>query len=299
MTGCRSNSNGIAIAGYVPRLGEDVGLQENHVGAGYFSTVGMQLIAGREFDSRDTAVAPRVAVVNEAMVRRYFADRPALGQRFGYDSPDTEIVGVVRDAYVNTAREAPVPMAYYAILQGKMPATTIDVRVAGDAATAATSIQKAVSQAEPGLPIERVRTVAQQASQSVSQDRLVAGLTSLLGALALGLACLGLYGLMAYAVKQRTAELGIRMALGAAPAGIRWMVFRESLLLVTAGLAAGVPLVYATSRLISAMLFGVSADDPLTVIGAALLLTVVAACAGYLPALRASRVDPVIALRAE
>ena len=299
VAGCRSNSDGIAIAGYVPQPGEQVALQENRVGARYFSTVGMPLVAGREFDSRDTATSPRVAVVNEAMVRRYFPNRPPLGQRFGYDSPDTEIIGVVRDAYVNTAREAPVPMAYYPILQGTMYATTLDVRVAGDAAAVATAVQKALAQAEPGLPIERVRTVAQQASQSVSQDRLVAGLTSVLGALALGLACLGLYGLMAYAVKQRTAELGIRMALGAAPSGIRWMVFRESLLLVSAGLAVGVPLVYATSRLISTMLFGVNAGDPLTVIGAAFLLAAVAAGAGYLPASRASRVDPLVALRAE
>jgi len=297
LSGCRSNVDGVAIDGYQSQPGEQVLVQENRVGPRYFSTVGMRLIAGRDLDSRDVATSPRVAVVNETLVRKYFDKRPAIGRRFGYDAPDTEIVGIVQDARVNAAREAVVPMAFLPLEQSPVSGSTLEVRVAGDAEAMAAALKKAVAEAAPGLLIDRVTTVANQASLGLSQERLVAGLTSLLGVLALGLACLGLYGLMSYAVRRRTAELGIRVALGAPPARVLWMVFRESQVLVVAGLAIGLPLVFAASRLMSTMLFGVSAGDPSTVAAAALVLASVAAMSGYFPARRASRVDPLVALR--
>lgn len=299
MAGCRANVDGLHISGYQARPDEQVMVQENRVGPGYFSTVGMRLLAGRHLDERDTATTSKVAVVNEATVRRYFRNRPAIGQRFGYDVPNIEIVGIVEDARVNASREAAGPMAFYPLAQGPVSAGALEVRVVGDPEAVVPSLQKTLSTIAPGLPIVAVTPVAAQASLGLSQERLVAGLTSVLGALALGLACFGLYGLMSYAVKRRTAELGIRMALGASQSNLLWMVFAESLLLVSMGLAIGVPIVLAASRLVSTLLFDVKANDPVTMAVAALTLAAVAAVSGYMPAWRASRVDPMVALRTE
>jgi predicted permease len=299
MLGCRANVDGLHISGYQAQPGEQVMVQENRVGPKYFRTVGMQLVAGRGIEEADTAATPSVAVVNEAMVRRYFRNRSAVGERFGYDTPDIEIVGVVRDARVNASREPPVPMAFYPLAQGPVGPGVMEVRVAGNADAIVPTLQKTIAAIAPGLPIETIAPAAVQASKSLSQERLVAGLTSILGGLALGLACLGLYGLMSYAVKRRTAELGVRMALGASQSRVLRMVLRESVVLVSAGLIVGVPIVVAASRLVSKLLFEVRADDPATIALAALVLVAVGAMSGYAPAYRASRVDPMVALRAE
>jgi predicted permease len=299
MTGCRSASQGIAITGYTAQPGEQVGLQENRVGPNYFSTVGMTLIAGRDFTPQDTITSAPIAIINEAAARKYFKDRDPIGQRFGYDTPDTEIVGVVRDARVNAVRESAVPMTFYPLGAAPPFVGSLHVRATGNPQTVAAELQRALREAEPKLPVDRAVTVMTLAAGTLRQDRLIARLTAVLGVLALGLACLGLYGLMSYAVKQRTAELGIRFALGAPQGRVLWMVFRESLLLVAAGLAIGVPLVLIASRLIGSMLFDVSPSDPLTVAGAMAVLVAVGAGSSYLPAWRASRVDPLTALRQE
>jgi predicted permease len=298
MTGCRSNS-GLTIAGYAPQPGEQVGAQENRVGARYFATVGMTIVAGRDFDARDIATGARVAIINETMARTYFKERNPIGERFGYDQPDVEIVGVVGDARVNTVREIANPMAFYPLDATPSYVGTLHVRANGDPLTTAEALRKALREAEPKLPVSRVTTITELASDSLRQDRLIARLTTVLGGLALALACLGIYGLMSYAVKQRTAELGIRFALGAPRPSVVWMVFRESLLLMMAGLLVGVPMVFAASRLVGTMLFDVSPNDPWIVAGAMLVLLAVGALASYLPAWRASRVDPLTALRQE
>jgi predicted permease len=299
MAGCRANVDGLHISGYQAQRDEQVMVQENRVGPSYFSTVGMRLVAGRGLNDIDTASTPRVAVVNEAMVRRYFRNRSALGERFGYDAPDTEIVGVVQDARVNASREPPVPMAFYPLAQGPVGPGVLEVRIAGNADAIVPTLHKTISAIAPGLPIESIGLVAVRASQGLGQERLVAGLSSILGGLALGLACLGLYGLMSYAVKRRTAELGVRMALGASQSRVLWMVLGECLVLVSAGLIAGVLMVVAASQLVSSLLFAVEADDPSTIAIAAVTLVVVGTLSGYLPAYRASRVDPMAALRTE
>jgi predicted permease len=299
MTGCRSNSDGVAIAGYTPQPGEQVMFQENRVGPNYFSTVGMTLAAGRDYDARDVGSDAPVAIVNEAFVRKYIKGRDPIGLRFGYDKPDIEIIGVVRDAHVNTVREEPVPMVFFKFDSTPAYVGSMQVRAAGDPTQAGAAIQRALREIEPRLPVDRVSTVATLAANTLRQERLIARLTIVVGMLALALASLGLYGLMAYAVKQRTAELGLRFALGAPRARVLWMVFRESLMLVAIGLAIGVPLVLAASRLIAPMLFGVSPNDPAVVAIAMIVLLAVGAWSGYLPAWRASRVDPLVALREE
>ena len=299
MSGCRSATDGVAITGYVPQPGEQVVMQENRVGPRYLSTVGMSLVAGRDFTPHDTATSARIAIINEAAVRKYFKDRDPIGQRFGYETADTEIVGVVRDARVNTVREAAMPMAFYPLSATPSYVGTMHVRATGNPEVVAAELQRALREIEPKLPVDRVGTLSDLASATLRQERLVARLTAVLGALALGLACLGIYGLMSYAVKQRTAELGIRFALGAPRARVLWMVFRESLLLMLAGLAVGLPLIYLGSRLIGSLLFDVSPGDPLVVAAAMLVLLAVGATASYLPAWRASRVNPLTALRTE
>ena len=297
MTGCRSAVDGLAIEGYVSQPGEQVVLQENRVGPHYFSTVGMTMVAGRDFEEREIGSEARIAIVNEAAARKYFKGRDPIGQRFGYDKPDTEIIGVVRDARVNSVRESAAPMAFYPLNSTPSYVGTMHLRTSADPASTGVALRKALQEAEPRLPVAQVTPLNVLAANTLRQERLVARLTTVLGLLALGLACLGLYGLMSYAVKQRTAELGIRFALGAPRARVLWMVFRESLTLVAVGLAIGLPVVAVVSRLIGTMLFEVSPNDPATVAAAMLVLLIVGASSGYLPAWRASRVDPLTALR--
>lgn len=299
MSGCRSGADGLSISGYTAQPGEQIAVQENKVGPRYFTTVGMTIAAGRDFDARDIGSDAPIAIVNEAMVRKYFNGRDPIGQRFGYDQPDIEIVGVVRDARVYSVREPAGPMVFYPLDRTPSYVGSMHVRASGDAVAIADALRKALRESEPKLPVARTTTLTELASETLRQERLIARLTTVLGLLALALACLGLYGLMSYAVKQRTAELGIRFALGAPRPRVLWMVFRESLMLMIAGLVIGIPLVIAASRLIGTLLFDVSPNDPWIVAGAMLVLFVVGASASYLPAWRASRVDPLTALRTE
>jgi predicted permease len=299
MTGCRSAADGLSIEGYTAQPGEQVVLQENRVEADYFSTVGMTIVAGRGFAPADSLNGLRIAVINEAAARRYFKDRDPIGQRFGYDKPDTEIVGLVRDARVNTVREAPVPMAFHPLDATPSYVGSMHVRATGDPESIAASLRKALQEAAPQLPVDRIVPIATLAAATLRQERLIARLTTVLGLLALALACLGIYGVMSYAVKQRTAELGIRFALGAPRPRVLWMVFRESLLLTAAGVAIGLPLLMAASRAVGGLLFNVAATDPFIIGGAMAVLLIVGASSSYLPSWRASRVDPLTALRQE
>jgi len=299
MTGCRSASDGISVAGYTSQPGEQMLIQVNRVETSYFSTVGMTLVAGRDFTPQDSVAKRPIAIVNEAMVRRYFKDRNPLGERFGEGVPNTDIVGVVRDARVNTVREAATPMVFYPFDPTPSYVGSMHVRTTADPETTAAAVRKALQELEPNLPVDRIVPISDLAAATLRQERLIARLTTVLGLLALGLSCLGLYGLMSYAVKQRTAELGVRFALGAPRPRVLWMVFRESLTLMIAGIAIGVPLVAAASRLVGTMLFDVTATDPAIVGGAMLVLLLVGATSSYLPSWRASRVDPLTALRTE
>src|SRR6266513_1074052 len=296
---CLSFEDGLQITGYQAHPGEQILVQGNVVGPKYFSTVGMQLLEGREFSARDTHKSPMVAIVNQAMVHRYFAGRSAVGQRFGSGTPDREIIGVVRDARVTSVQQAPVPMAYYFLPQMMAPAEAIEVKTAADPRWSVAEVGRAAVEVDPNLPIRSVTTLSDQVDDNLNQERLVAFLTVVFGALALGLACCGLYGVMSYVVARRTSELGIRMALGASPRQVLWSVLLESLGLVGLGLALGLLSVLAASKLLSGMLFVLTANDPLTISGAIVILLAVSAIAASIPAFQAARVDPLIALRYE
>jgi len=301
-SGCRDISD-IKIAGYDARPGEQVLVQENYVGTEYFSTVGMRLLSGRNFTDRDTKDSAGVAIVSEGVAHRYFPAGNAIGHRFGYTDTGaktgTEIVGIVEEARVNSARDEPPLMAYYPIQQGTVYGGSLEVRVTGDAVARVPEIRKAVMGVDPNLPIVRITVLSEQVSGNLRQDRLIMWLTSGFGLLALGLGCFGLYGVMSYAVARRIGDLGIRLALGAAESGLFRMVFGESLALIGAGLALGLPCLFAISRLVSGILFDVRANDPVLMGLAALALSSTAALTAYFPARRASQISPVAALRYE
>ncbi len=293
---CRSIDDGLKISGYVPAPEEELRIQYSFIGLNYFSTVGMRLLNGRDFSPADSG--NRVAIVNEAMVRRYFANRNPLGQRFGMHL-DSEIVGVVADARVNRVREEAVPMAYYPLRGNLVYAGSLEVRAAGNPSAVAADVRKALNNVAPDLPIERITPLALQVDRSLNPERMGSVVTTAFGILALGLACFGLYGVMSYAVSRRTSEIGVRMALGAQPGDVLRTVLNEALALIALGLAVGVPLVFFASRSIAALLYGIQPNDPLTLAATIGILTSVAVFAALWPAWRASRVNPVTALRNE
>jgi predicted permease len=272
----------------------------------YFNTMGIAVIAGRDFDAGDLVEgSPRVAVVNETFARQAFPGASALGQRLRQGSGVREIVGVVRDSSYTNLRGEIQPIVYQTFLQtntgrGQM---ALYVRTSGDGGSIAREIRQAVQDIDRDLPVFDVRTLADEIGAVLMQERVIAMLSTVFSMLALLLACVGLYGLLAFSVVQRTAEMGIRMALGASRGTVVWAVMREGLLLVAIGVAIGVPAALAAARVashqVAGLLFGVRPSDPLTIAAAILLLAAVAAAAGYVPARRASRVDPMIALRNE
>lgn len=300
----------IQVTGYTPQTGDDTTVQDLLAGPKYAETLGVPLLRGREIEARDTPVSQPVAVVNSAFVERYFSGQNPIGRSFAFDdetddhnAAPIEIVGVVGDIKWDDARDnKPEPAVYRPILQVQNPAAytaTIHIRTTGDPTPLTSQVRQMVAQIDDKLPIYDVTTMVDQANETLDRDRLIAQLVSFFGALALILACIGLYGVMAHGVVRRTNEIGIRMALGAGRGNIAWMVLRETLYLVLAGLLIGVPAALIGARLISTQLFGMSPTDPITLIAAALILTLVALLAGYLPARRASRVNPLTALRYE
>jgi predicted permease len=297
--GCRSASDGIVISGYTPAPSEQVTFQENRVSAAYLPTVGIERLRGRNFDARDRLGAPKVAIVNQALVQRYFAGRDPIGQTFGYTAPDTAIVGVIADARVYSSREPAAPMAYYPLEQVPIFTTSLAVRASGNAEQILSGVRDAIREAAPNLVVDRMITLGQQVDAGLSADRSVAALASAFGALALVLACVGVYGVMSYTVARRTSDIGVRMALGARPAVLLREILVESSTMIAAGLAIGLPLTAGAGRLLSTVLFGVNAWDGPTVAAAVLTLALLGLAAALVPAWRASHVDPVIALRQE
>ncbi|HEV2688393.1 MAG TPA: ABC transporter permease, partial [Bryobacteraceae bacterium] len=254
---------------------------------GFFQAAGIPLLAGRDFTERDTEKSPRVVIINEAMARYYFGHDDPIGQYLGATNPDewAQIIGVAKDFTNGTPRIRDLELPYYSYRQyGRaMGRMCLTVRAAGNPAGMAARVRQELRAIDPALPVLKIDTVEEQLDDVLVQERLIAALSSFLGVLAVLLACLGLYGVMSYTAARRTNEIGIRLALGAMPANVLRMVIQESLILVLAGIAIGVPAALAATRLISAKLFGVSATDPLTIASAGLLILAVAALAGFIP----------------
>ncbi len=292
---------GIEVPGYQARPGEEMAVLFNQVAPQFFATFGAPMLQGREFTAQDTPESPKVAIVNQAVARRFFGSDNALGKRITLENyKDLEIVGIVADAKYRNLKEAPPLTAYIPYSQyAQLGQRTLCVRAAGEAGAIIAAIRQEVRNLDPNLPVFNVKTFAEQINDSVSQERLIAMLSSFFGFFALLLAALGLYGVMAYAVTRRTREIGIRMALGAQPGSVLWLVLRETLLLVLLGIALGLPAALVSTRLAKELLFDLSNNDPLTIALATLVMIAIAALAGYLPARRAARVDPLVALRYE
>src|SRR5271157_648197 len=304
------SDSGVAIQGYTPKPGESVNdgsvsVHVNSVGPEFFETFGIPMVLGRTLDDKDIAAATKVAVVNRAFARKYLAGTSPIGRRFGFGdqraSSDIAIVGVVGDARYGQLRAEAPPTVFVPYAQNiqDLAEMTFEVRTTGDPTHWMGAIRQTVQGLDRNLPLFDVKTQTEQIEQATFQERLFARFSSFFGLLALVLACVGLYGMMAYAVARRTNEMGIRMALGAEPGKILQMVLHEATTLVALGIVIGVPAALAASRLIATLLYGLKSTDPLTIISATAVLAGVALLAGYLPARRASRVDPMVALRYE
>jgi putative ABC transport system permease protein len=294
------------VEGYTPKPGENPAITVNFAGPEYFKTLGTVVLQGRDFTEADKAGTPKVAVINQAMAQHFFGDTNPIGRRFSIpgwkaDASALEIVGVVENTKLNSLREPPPPTAYMPFLQSpdSFLAETFEVRSATNPTVLTASVRQLIQQADNRLPIFGVRTLSEQLDESLVQERLVASLSSLFGLVALFLACVGLYGVMASLVARRTHEIGIRIALGARRVQVIGLVLKRGMTLALIGIGAGTLAALGLTRLMAGLLFGVKPTDSPTFVVTMIILAAVAALACYIPARRAASTDPMVALRRE
>lgn len=291
----------VEVEGYTARPGEDKEAYRNDVAPKYFETLGTPLLAGRDFTMRDNKSTPKVAIINQTMARYYFGGADPIGRHVtsGDDQP-REIVGVVGDAKYMSLREKPPRTLYTPVFQRDLPwDLSVFVRTNLPMSAVAGPIRDAVRSVDRNVTLNKIGSFSEQVEQSLIRERMIALLSSFFGLLALLLASIGLYGVMSYSVVRRTNEIGIRVALGAERRDVLRMVLRETMRPVIAGVAIGLPAALVSMRLIRDQLFGLGPGDPSTLCGAIIAIIAIAATAGYLPARRAARVDPMVALRYE
>jgi predicted permease len=306
----------MTVEGYAPDKPENHAQPYmNEISPNYFATLGVPILEGRDFNWSDTHEvkhgaqdddwAPTVIIINETFARKYFAGRNPLGLHLGFGTDpgtptDMEVVGVVKDIKYTSLRDEIPPQAYVPYMPSRyVGGMVVYVRTAADPNSSMNAIREKVRDLDPNLPIYSLRTTEEQIANSLGTQRMIASLSTVFGLMATILAAVGLYGLMAYSVVQRTREIGIRMALGAAQTDVVWMVMRDVLLLVAVGVGVGVPASLGLARVVQSQLYGLTAHDPSTLLLATGGLALVAGLAGYVPALRASRLDPMAALRYE
>jgi predicted permease len=296
----------ISILGYTAPKNESLDTLGNFVSPRFFETVGIPVLLGRPIGPQDTAASTKVAVVNQTFANDYFPGGDAIGRSFTIWDPGVpgtwQIVGVVRDAKYSSPRESPQRMIYLPLVQiagSHAYAHSLQLQTVGDPARLTGQVSRALAQVDPNLTVLKMETISQQVNHLMDQEQLISRLCTWFALLALLLTTIGLYGVMTYNVARRTHEIGIRMALGAQNREVQWMVLRESLLLLGVGIVLGVPATMAATRLVGAQLFGLTPSDPTTFITAIVAISTVALLASYLPARRATRVDPMVALRDE
>jgi putative ABC transport system permease protein len=320
--GMRWNGD-VAVEGYEWKPDEKKYCDMNAVGPRYFETLGIPLVLGRDFRDEDNPPysldppeqftpgveppeppGPRVAIVNESFANHFFEGRNPIGLHFS-DSEEYkaerayEIIGVVKDVHYFGLREAPEPMIYFAVWRQQAGSRMLCIRTSRDVPELAAAIRREVTAIDPAVPVLNVKTMQEQINEDILVDRFVASLSSFFGLLALLLAGVGLYGVISYSVTRRTREIGIRMALGAQQPSVLWLVMRGASTLLIVGTVIGIPAALLASRLVTSLLYGVSAHDTVAIVMATLVLAAVGALAGFVPARRATKVDPMVSLRCE
>jgi predicted permease len=297
--------NSITVPGYNAASDEHPSVSVLPVGDGFLQTMGIPLVQGRDLSARDDENAPKVALINETLARKFWPTESPIGRHFKLGKLDMEVVGIVADAkYTSLRRDVP-PTVYHPYVQDidSMPMMHFEVRTSGDAQALIPSVRQVVAAIDNRLPLFDVRTQTQQIDDLLYQERLFAKLVGFFATLALGLVCVGLYGVMSYAVARRTSEIGIRVALGARQGNILAMVLRETFSLVSVGVALGIGASLATAKIAShqaaGLLYGLNGTDAASIWVAVAFIAVVAAAASFVPARRAMRVDPIVALRSE
>jgi putative ABC transport system permease protein len=283
-----------------PQPGEELNTDIRVVAGDYFRALGIPVLKGRALDARDSEHGPSVFVVNEALARRYFPDRDPIGQRISFEWEGIvsgEIVGVVGNVREMGPKEEPSPAIYRAYGQMPMPQMTLVMRSAGDPLALASAATAAIREIDPDQPVAEVRTMERVLANTVARPRLIVYVLGGFAAVALLLAALGLYGIVSYSVTQRRRDIGVRVALGAQRGDVLRPILREGMMLTGCGLALGLAGAFASTRVMQSLLFGVEATDPVTLLGVAMFLFATALAASYIPARRATRLDPVVALR--
>ena len=297
------SQTGVAIPGWSAQHGRESRTSVLKIGPTFFSTMRIPILLGRELQERDMTGPGHVAVVNEVFAKKYFPHESPTGRHFGFGGGDGkfaefEIVGVAKAARYNSLRQAIPPVVYIPFSQ-RVDGVSFELRTHGDPLRLVATVRQIVRQVEPRVPVSDMNTQSRQIDQTINRERIFAQLCSCFAALALLISCIGLYGMMAYTVARRTAEIGIRMALGADRHRIIWMVLREMIWIGVTGLTIGLAAAWGTTRYLESFLFGLKSKDPLTILLAAGILVAALVLAGYHPAMRASRIDPLTALRHE
>jgi predicted permease len=288
----------VKIEGYVPAPDEYILIDYNIVTNDYFQTMGIPILQGRDFNEQDREGSQRVVIINEAMARRYWHDDNPIGKRLSFgESAYVTVIGIVKNAKYYKLREEQLPYMYLPYYQIYEPSMTINAKFEGNPNTIITAIQGELQALDRDLPIIGAKTLAEHMGISLIEQKIAATLLGIFGTLALFLAVVGIYGTISYTVNQRTREIGVRMALGAKQADVLKLILGQAMFLVLIGMTIGLIMALGLTRFISSLLYGVNPADPLAFAGISFLLISAALLASYLPARKASKIDPAIALR--